>query len=106
MGKAQVEASSTYLADEGNVSAIGHVVNGAMEAIGFGLVIASFGLPLQPQINRVATDLKDLSRFAFSHAIQLDRANDFLPQIVTLCFAHIYMPDSVILLPLVHVLTV
>lgn len=49
-----------------------------MGTIGLGLVIASCSLPLKPQVNRVATDLKDLSRCTFSHAIQLDRVNDSL----------------------------
>ncbi len=58
---------------------IGDFVDGAMGAVGSGLIIASFGLPFEPEVNRVATQLKELSRFAFPHAIQLNRVDDFLP---------------------------
>jgi hypothetical protein len=58
---------------------IGNFVDRAMGAIGFRLVITSFGLPRQPQVNRVATQLKNLRHFAFAHAVQLNRVNHFLP---------------------------
>jgi len=78
---------------------IGNFVDGAMGTIGLGLVIASCSLPLKPQVNCVATDLKDLSRCAFSHAIQLNCINDFLPQIVTVGLAHVHLLDSVVIVP-------
>jgi hypothetical protein len=58
---------------------ISNFVDRAMGAIRFRSVITSGGLPLQPQVNRVATQLKDLCRFTFAHAVQLNRVNHFLP---------------------------
>ena len=57
---------------------IGNFAAGSMWAIRPSLVVSSFTKPLQPQVDRVATHLEHLSRFAFLHGIQLDRSDDFL----------------------------
>lgn len=44
-------------------------IGGAMGAMRLCLVVSGFRLPPQPQVNGVATELKDLSRFTFLHAI-------------------------------------
>lgn len=44
-------------------------VDDTMGAIRLCLVVSGFCLPLQPQVNRVATQLKQLSRNASLHAI-------------------------------------
>ena len=61
-------------------------VGSAMGTIRLCLVVSGFSLPLQPQVNRVATELEDLSRFAFLHPIELDGLNDFLTQVVAVGF--------------------
>jgi len=68
---------------------IGDFVDGAMGAIGAGLLITSGGLPFEPEVNRVTTELKDLRRFTFPHAIQRHRVDHFLPQVVTISFPHV-----------------
>jgi len=61
-------------------------VGGPMGAIRLCLVVSCFRLPPQPQVNGVATELEDLSRFTFLHAISLDCLNDFLTQVVAVGF--------------------
>lgn len=48
---------------------IGYLVRCPMRTIRLWLDITRFSLALQPQVNRIATDLKDLSRFGFLHPV-------------------------------------
>lgn len=51
-------------------------------------VISRLTPPLQPQVNGIATDLKQLSGFALLYAIQLNRFDDFLTQVVAVGLCH------------------
>ena len=50
----------------------------ARRAMLFGLKISGGCLPLAPQVNRVATEVEQLTHFAFLHAISFNRLHHFL----------------------------
>lgn len=72
--------------------------------IRFGLEVASLTLSLQPQVDRIATDVEQLTNFAFLHAIELNRLDHLLTQVVTVgsCHTQIELNDRE--LSLVYVL--
>ena len=72
--------------------------------IRFGLEVASLTLSLQPQVERVATDAEQLANFAFLHAVELNRLDDLLTQVVTVGFCHTGIQHSDRALSLVYVL--
>jgi hypothetical protein len=46
------------------------------------------GFALKPQVNRVATDVEQLTRLTFLEAIHLDRLDDFLSKVIAVGFRH------------------
>jgi len=54
----------------------------------FGFDITRFSLALEPQVNRVATDIEQLARLTLLETVQLNRLHDFLPEIITVSFSH------------------
>ncbi len=50
--------------------------------------ITRFGFALEPQVNRVATDIEELARLTLLETVQLNRLHDFLPEIITVSFSH------------------
>lgn len=52
------------------------------------LDITCFGFALEPQINRVATDIKQLARLTFLETVQLNRLHYFSPEVITVGLSH------------------
>jgi len=72
----------------GKLGPIGNFAVRLMRARGFGLIISSCLLPLQPQVDGVATDPKYLCSFTLLHAVQLDGVDYLLAQVITVSFCH------------------
>ena len=70
----------------------------------FRLNVTRLGFALEPQVNCVATDIKQLARLTFLETIQLNRFHYFLPKVITVRPSHINRVD-VIGTILVYVLT-
>ena len=70
-----------------------------------GLDIPSFSFAVQPQVNRIAADMKQLAALTFRESIHLSRMKDFAPQVVAVGFSYerrslhrfppVYVPNSV-----------
>ena len=43
---------------------------------------------MEPEIDRIATDPEQFTGFAPLETVQFDRLDDFLPEVVTVCFSH------------------
>ncbi len=54
----------------------------------FGFDITCLCFALEPQVNRVATDIEQLARLTLLETVQLNRLHDFLPEIITVSFSH------------------
>lgn len=54
----------------------------------FGLNIPRGRLLLEPEVDGIATDLKDCAGFAAFHPILFNRCYDFAAQVVTVRFCH------------------
>lgn len=54
----------------------------------FGLDIPRFSLALAPQVNRIATDIKQLARLTFLETIHFDCLHHFLSEVVAIGFSH------------------
>lgn len=68
------------------------------------LDIARFGFALAPQVNRIATDIEQLTRLTFLESVQLDRLHYFLPEVIAVRFCHWKGEDAIGIL-LAYVLT-
>lgn len=49
---------------------------------------SGFGFALHPQVNRIATDPKQLARLTFLKTVQLNRVHHLLPEIITIGLSH------------------
>lgn len=52
------------------------------------LDITRFGFALAPQVNRIATDVKQLTRLTFLETVQLNRLHYSLSAVITVRFSH------------------
>lgn len=68
------------------------------------LNVACFGFALEPQVNCIATDIKQLARLTFLETIQLNRLHYFLPEVITVRFSHWNRVDPKVII-ILYVLT-
>lgn len=61
----------------------------------FRLNVTRLGFALEPQVNCVATDIKQLARLTFLETIQLNRFHYFLPKVITVRPSHINRVDVI-----------
>lgn len=54
-----------------------------------------FGFALEPQVNRVATDIEQLTRFAFLETVQFNRLPYLLPEVFTVGFRHLSQAETI-----------
>jgi len=56
--------------------------------IDFGSVVTSGCFALQPLVDGIATDVENLASFALLEAIEFDRLNDLLAEVIAVCIGH------------------